>query len=193
MKHPEDLEIPLNIVQQIQISHNFVESYIITNEENWNSLSFYNPDKEIVIVLVLDKYDDGRDYKEVLDNFNKEIEKDSASEERMKAHLEKVFNLSLVAFRTTEEVVLKLSNELMELKLKIFDIEERFEKVKTCTHLSVKAQLLILLIKHSQLTLAEMSRSINASESWLKKILKDLMKENVLAFNKKGNTYYLAL
>ena len=95
MKYPEDLETPLNVVQQIQISHNFVESYIITNEENWNSLSFYNPDKEIVIVLVLDKFDDGHDYKEVLNNFNKELEKHASSEEKMKVHLEKVYNLSL--------------------------------------------------------------------------------------------------
>ena len=40
MKYPENLEIPENIVQQIQISHNFVESHITIEEKNWNSNLF---------------------------------------------------------------------------------------------------------------------------------------------------------
>ncbi|MFO7796229.1 MAG: hypothetical protein R6W84_08750, partial [Promethearchaeia archaeon] len=76
MKYPEDLELSENIVQQIQISHNFTESYIINEEENWNSISFYNEHKELIIVLVLEKYDDGQDYKSVLGEFNKAVEND---------------------------------------------------------------------------------------------------------------------
>ena len=46
---PDQMEIPVNTVQQIQISHNFTTSYIITEEQNWNSISFYNEDTEIII------------------------------------------------------------------------------------------------------------------------------------------------
>ena len=74
MKFPENLEIPDNVVQQIQISHNFVESYITIEEKDWNSISYYNENKEIIIVLALDKYDDSSDYTIILDEFKKEIE-----------------------------------------------------------------------------------------------------------------------
>lgn len=193
MRYPEDLETPLNIVQQIQISHNFVESYIITNEENWNSISFYNPDIEIVIVLVLDKFDDGHDYKDVLDEFNIELEKHSTSEEDMREHLEKVFNLSLSVFRTTDEVLLKLSNDLMNLKLRLFDIEERFDKVLKTSELTVKSRLLLLLITKEQVTFEDMSESIDTSKAWLKKVVDSLMKKEIITFNPNRESYYLNL
>ena len=56
MKYPETLEIPDPVVQQITITHNFTESYIITEEKNWNSVSYYNERKELILVLVLSKY-----------------------------------------------------------------------------------------------------------------------------------------
>ena len=63
MRYPEDLEIPDPIVQQITISHNFTESHIITEEKQWNSVSYYNEQKEMIIVLVLNpsSLDDGND------------------------------------------------------------------------------------------------------------------------------------
>jgi len=73
MKFPDDLEVPENVVQQIQISHNFVESYITIEEKNWNSISYYSESKEIIIVLVLDKYDDSSDYTVLLDEFKREL------------------------------------------------------------------------------------------------------------------------
>ena len=74
LKYPESLEIPNPVVQQITISHNFTESYIITEEKNWNSVSYYNENKEMIIVLVLSKFDDGNDYLEILEKFNREID-----------------------------------------------------------------------------------------------------------------------
>ncbi|MHA1804534.1 MAG: hypothetical protein ACTSU4_08355 [Promethearchaeota archaeon] len=193
MKYPEDLETPQNIVQQIQISHNFVESYIITNEENWNSISFYNPNKEIVIVLVLDKYDNGSDYREVLAEFNKELEKYPESEEAMKANLEKVFNLSLRVFRTTDEVILKLSNEVMTLKLKLFDMEERFKKILNSKRLSVRNKILLLLIQNDQLTIKDLKKAIRASDSWITTVIKSLLKEKIISYNPNRDSYYLML
>ena len=193
MKYPEDLETPLNIVQQIQISHNFVESYIITNEENWNSISFYNPNKEMVIVLVLDKYDNGNDYKEVLAEFNKELEKYPESEEAMKTNLEKVFNLSLRVFRTTDEVILKLSNEVMTLKLKLFDMEERFKKILNSKRLSVRNKILLLLIQNDQLTIKDLKKAIRASDSWITTVIKSLLKEKIISYNPNRDSYYLML
>ena len=81
MKYPEELDIPDNIVQQIQISHNFIESYITIEEKNWSSISYYNEEKDIIIVLVLDKYDDSSDYTIILDEFKKELQLDLKEKE----------------------------------------------------------------------------------------------------------------
>ena len=88
MKFPETLEVPDNVVQQIQISHNFVESYITIEEKNWNSISYYNENKEIIIVLVLDRFDDASDYTVILDEFKKELELE-LKETKLKEHLER--------------------------------------------------------------------------------------------------------
>ena len=105
LKFPETLEIPINIIQQIQISHNFSESYIITEEKNWNSVSFYNPDKEMVIVLVLDKFDEGNDYLIVLEEFNKDLYK-YENEEELKEQED----------RLSEEEQTELNTKIEELK-----------------------------------------------------------------------------
>ena len=76
LKFPENLQIPNNVVQQIQISHNFTESYIISEEVDWYSISFYNSEKELIIVIVLEKHEDGKDYLVVLEEFNKQIDLD---------------------------------------------------------------------------------------------------------------------
>jgi len=86
MKFPEHLDVLDNIVQQIQISHNFIESYITIEEKNWNSISYYNEHREIIIVLVLDKYDDSSDFTVILDEFKKELELE-LNETELKNHL----------------------------------------------------------------------------------------------------------
>ena len=134
MRYPENLEIPDNVIQQIQISHNFVESYITIEEENWNSLSYYNEDKDLIIVLVLDEYDDSQDYFEILDDFKKELELD-ISDEKLKRHLKEKYDLSLKAFRTTHEVISKLSNEIAQLKTMEYDLKKKFEKIAKSHHL----------------------------------------------------------
>ena len=53
LKFPENLEIPNPVVQQITISHNFTESYIITEEKNWNSVSYYNENKYSFLLVLL--------------------------------------------------------------------------------------------------------------------------------------------
>ena len=141
MRYPENIEIPDNVVQQIQISHNFAESYITIEDENWNSLSYYNEDKDIIIVLVLDEYDDSQDYFEILDDFKKELEL-NLSEEKLKRHLKEKYDLSLKAFRTTHEVISKLSNEIAQLKTMEYDLKKKFEKIAQSNHLKVKSMLI---------------------------------------------------
>lgn len=190
LKYPENLEIPNPVVQQITISHNFTESYIITEEKNWNSVSYYNENKEMIIVLVLSRYDDGNDYLEILEKFNQEIDKET-EEKKLKEHLETMFHISLDAFRTTDEVITKLSNEVAFLKTREYDYEVKFDAITKSNHLSVKSKILFLLAVNDSLTLQDFEKSIKTSKRWLFNVLETLIKNDVVGYNSKKDIYYL--
>jgi len=190
MKFPEDLEIPDNIVQQIQISHNFVESYITIEEKDWNSISYYNENKEIIIVIVLDKYDDSSDYTVILDEFKKELELE-LKENKLKEHLERIYNLSLNVFRTRDEVIGKLSNEVAQLKTMEFDLKKRFEKIAESDHIKVKSKIQFLLAINNEMEYKELRNSINTSKSWLDDVLKTLSKNKIVGYDNEKDSYFL--
>ena len=190
MRFPEKLEIPDNVVQQIQISHNFVESYITIEEKNWNSISYYSENKEIIIVLVLDKYDDSSDYTVILDEFKRELELE-LKEDMLKEHLERIYNLSLNVFRTRDEVIGKLSNEVAQLKTMEYDLKKRFEKITDSNHLKVKSKIQFLLAINNEMEYNEIRNSINTSKSWLDDVLKTLTKNNVIGYNRETDSYFL--
>ncbi len=190
LKYPEELEIPENIIQQIQISHNFAESYIITEEKDWNSVSFYNPEKEIVIVLVLDKYDEGNDYLIVLEEFNKELNK-YPNVEDLKVQLKSIFQFSLEVFRTRDEVIAKLSNEVAHLKMRVYDLEKKFERALKSDHLKVKSRILFLLSMHDELTFNDIRNQVKTSRRWLENVLESLVKNKIVEYDSDNDTYYL--
>ncbi len=191
MRYPEDLEIPDPVVQQITISHNFTESYIITEEKQWNSVSYYNENKEIIIVLVLrGRYEDGNDYLELLEEFNKELDKDT-QEEKLKKRLENMFNLSLDAFRVTDQVITKLSNEVAELKTKEYDWELKFEKVLNSDQLTVKSRILFLLTVNEGLSFNDIKKLTQTSNRWLQSVLETLTKTDMIGYNSTKDLYYL--
>ena len=190
LKFPETLEIPINIIQQIQISHNFSESYIITEEKTWNSVSFYNSDKEIVIVLVLDKFDEGNDYLTVLEEFNKDIYK-YENESELKEQLERQFQFSLEVFRTRDEVIAKLSNEVAQLKMKVYDLEKRFERAINSEHLKVKSRILFLLSIYDELSFKEIKKQVKTSKRWLENVIENLVKNELVEYDSSKHTYYI--
>lgn len=190
LKFPEILEIPINIIQQIQISHNFSESYIITEEKTWNSVSFYNSDKEIVIVLVLDKFDEGNDYLSVLEEFNKDLYK-YENEKELKEQLERQFQFSLEVFRTRDEVIAKLSNEVAQLKMKVYDLEKRFERAIKSDHLKVKSRILFLLSIYDELSFKDIKKQIKTSKRWLENVIENLVKTELVEYDSNKSTYYI--
>ena len=190
MKFPEDLHIPNNIVQQIQISHNFIESYITIEEKDWNSISYYNEDKEIIIVMVLDKYDDSQDYTVILDEFKKELEL-NLNEKELKEHLERIYKLSLNVFRTRDEVLSKLSNEVAQLKTTDYDLKKRFDKIAKSDHLKVKSKIQFFLAVNDEMSYTDLRKQIKTSKRWLNSVLETLEKNNIIGHNTEKDSYYL--
>ena len=191
MKYPEDnFEIPNNVVQQIQISHNFVESYITIEEKDWNSISYYNENKEIIIVLALDKYDDASDYTVILDEFKKELDLD-IKENKLKKHLKEKYDLSLKVFRTRDEVISKLSNEVAQLKTFEYDWKKRFEKIAKSNHLKVKSKIQFLLAINEEMEYCEICKNIDTSKNWINSVLETMMKNKIIGYNNENDSYYL--
>ncbi|MFX1366691.1 MAG: hypothetical protein ACFFCE_06310 [Promethearchaeota archaeon] len=189
LKYPDDLEIPNPVVQQITISHNFTESYIITEEKNWNSVSYYNENKELIVVLVLSKYDDGNDYLEILEKFNREIDK--LNEQKLKENLEAMFHISLDAFRTTDEVITKLSNEVAYLKTREYDFGVKFDFITRSNHLSVKSKILFLLAINEYVTFEDFEKVIKTSKRWFQNVLETLVKNKVVGYDSNKDSYFL--
>jgi hypothetical protein len=192
MKYPEDLEIPINVVQQIQISHNFTESYIITEEKEWNSISFYNEESELIIVLVLNKYDDGTDFIPVLEEFNRQLDFGDKGA-KLKKRLEKLFNFSHNVFRTRDEVISKLSNECANLKTKEYDYQKKFDRILESDHLPVKAKIQFLLSINEYLSIDEFKKEIDTSKRWLLNVIETLEKNNIIGYNPEKDAYFLKL
>lgn len=196
MRYPEDLEIPEPIVQQITISHNFTESYIITEEKEWNSVSYYNENKEMIIVLVLSRYDIGKDFSppnsSLLEEFNRELDKE-IDEAKLKISLEALFKNSLGEFRTTEAVMAKLSNEVALLRTREYDLEERFAKIKNLDYLPVKSRILFHLAMNDGLSFNEIKKAIKTSTKWLNNVLETLEKNGVVGYNSQMDVYYIKI
>jgi hypothetical protein len=190
IKYPDDLEIPENTVQQIEISHNFSQSYIITEEESWNSISFYNEEKELIILLVLDKYDDGADYITVIDEFNKEVEIEQEGEQ-LKEQLKRIYDFSLDVFKTRDEVISKLSNDLAKAKVKLYNLEEKFKSVINSDILNLVSRLLFLFTINDSLSFENLINSLEISEEELNKLLEELEKKDLITFNDEEKIYQL--
>jgi len=190
-KFPEDLIVPENIIQQIQIAHNFTSSYIITEEQNWNSISFYNEGKEIIVLLVLGKYDDGSDYISILDEFNKEIETGTKGE-KLRKQLKKIYTHSLDVFRTRDEVVSKLSNEVASLKTDLFKLEQKLDHLFASDIFQLKDKILLLFAQRDFISIEELCRVLgDVSENKVEKIVKKLQRKNLLIYDQYQEAYKL--
>ncbi|MHA1490696.1 MAG: hypothetical protein ACTSRI_13690 [Promethearchaeota archaeon] len=140
--------------------------------------------------MVLDQYDDGKDFLVVLEEFNKELGR-NLKESELKIQLENKFYFSLTVFRTRDEVIAKLSNQVADLKMKLYDLEKRSEIAINSEHLNVKSKILFLLSMNDELSLKDIKKYVNTSKHWLESVIEDLVKNNVIFYNNKNDMYFL--
>jgi predicted HTH transcriptional regulator len=138
--------------------------------------------------LVLDKYDDSSDYKIVIEDFNKELGK-NLSDEKLLELLKKAINTDV--FRTKDEVIVKLSNEIAQLRMKEYDYEKKIENLSKIDFLSVRSRILILLAKNPELSIKELRKIIKTSKKWLESVIETLQKNKIIAYDSKKDGYYL--
>lgn len=190
LKFPENLEISDNVVQQIEISHNFIESYISIKALGWNSLSYCNEKKEVIIVLVLSEYDDSADYMICVEEFNKNLS-NTLSRPQLIQKMKDALNMKV--FRTTEEVISKISNEWSNTKMKLVELEGKIEDILNTGLLTVKGRILLALLLNNELKLSEIKHFANTSKKWTQSVLDELQKSDIIAYNDDDDTFYLVL
>lgn len=191
LKYPEDLAISDNVVQQIEISHNFIESYISIKALGWNSISYCNEKKEITIVLVLSEYDDSADYLICVEEFNKSLDGRILKKEELLEKMKEALNMKV--FRTTEEVISKISNEWSNTKMKLFELEGKIEDILKTDILSVKGRILMALLVNSSLKLGEIKRIAKTSKKWAQTVLENLVMNELVSYSKGDKTYSLSI
>jgi len=97
----------------------------------------------------------------------------------------------LNVFRTRDEVIGKLSNEVAQLKTMEYDLKKRFEKIADSNHLKVKSKIQFLLAINNEMEYKDLKNSINTSKSWLDDVLKTLAKNKVIGYNGETDSYFL--
>jgi hypothetical protein len=124
IKYPdtEEFQIPNNVVQILQISHNFTPGFLTFKEENFSGLSYGNETLQKVIVLVLSKYEDSDDFKQIVRNID-QVVMENEDPEQLPVELERIFTLSQSVFRAREAVMMKMAQEIEALKNREVDLK----------------------------------------------------------------------
>ncbi|MCK4384351.1 MAG: hypothetical protein KAW66_13710, partial [Candidatus Lokiarchaeota archaeon] len=130
------------------------------------------------------------DYLSVLEEFNKDLYK-YENESELKEQLERQFQFSLEVFRTRDEVIAKLSNEVAQLKMKVYDLEKRFERAINSEHLKVKSRILFLLSIYDELSFKEIKKQVKTSKRWLENVIENLVKNELVEYDSNKSTYYI--
>lgn len=107
--------------------------------------------------------------------------------------MERIYNLSLTVFRTRDEVIGKLSNQVAQLKTMEYDLKKRFEMVVKADHLKVKSKIQFLLAVNNEMNYKELHKLINTSKNWLDKVLETLTKNKIIGYNDRNDTFYLII
>ncbi|MHA1105533.1 MAG: hypothetical protein ACTSPN_07390 [Promethearchaeota archaeon] len=112
-------------------------------------------------------------------------------EERLKRHLKEKYDLSLKVFRTRDEVIAKLSNEVAQLKTFEYDWRKRFDKIVKSDHLKVKSKIQFLLAVNEEMVYCDICKNVDTSKNWINSVLETLMKNEIIGYNDQKDSYYL--
>ena len=182
LKYPVDLEIPVNFVQLLQISHSFNPGIMNIKEEDFNGLSLGNEVLQKVTVLILSKFEDAEDFKEILYLINDVVIKHS--EDNLLEEVERLFLASQSVFKAREAVLTKLANEVNSLKNVEIDIRQSMDWFIKHEVNSPKKKILFILLRYGKLTSEEIKKYADLSNEDLLKYLEEMEKEQLIALKK---------
>ena len=182
LKYPEDLEIPENFVQLLQISHSFNPGVMNIKEEDFNGLSLGNEELQKVTVLTLTKFEDAEDFKEILSLINDVVAKHSG--DNLLEEIERLFMTSQSVFKAREAVLNKLANEVNSLKNIEIDIRQSMDWFIRHETNFPKKKILFILLRYGPLILEEIEKHSDFSHEDLLKYLEEMEKDQLISLKK---------
>lgn len=188
-KEPGNLDIPEPIIQHIQISHNLISSWMITQEEGFNGISYYSPDHGYVILLVLDKHDDGQDYKTIVEQIN-DFLVNKPDEGQIASELKKIYALTFSVYRARESVLMKLAQEVADISMQQHDLHRNIDVIIKNTRDS-STRILLYLALHEPTSFEDLLKEVPVSPAWLRSRLGLLEEQKLVMF--KDNKYWIAI
>ncbi len=186
LKYPEDLEVPPNFVQLLQISHSFNPGIMNIKEDDFNGLSLGNEELQKVTVLILTKFEDAEDFKEILMLINDVVSKHS--DDRLLEEIERLFMASQSVFRAREAVLTKLADEVTALKNTEIDIRQSMEWFIKHENNSPKKKILFILLRYGSLTFNEIKNYSEINNEELHGVLDEMIKESLIKQKKEKFT-----
>jgi hypothetical protein len=189
IRHPESLNVPDNIVQILQISHNFTPGLLHIRESNFNALSFGNEELQKVIVLVLSIYEDSEDFKGIIEQIN-QVVNENPDETQLLEELKRVFELSQTVFKAREAVMMKLAQEIADLKNREVDIKNSLRYLFAHEKTS-RLKFIYLLMLNGSMTESDINKELKLAPFALKKLFTTLQKDKII--EKQADKYNLLL
>jgi DNA-binding MarR family transcriptional regulator len=190
VRHPQTLEVPDNIVQILQISHNFTPGLLHIKESNFNALSFGNEALQKVIVLVLSIYEDSEDFKGIIEQINQVVNENPEDDNRLLEELKRVFELSQTVFKAREAVMMKLAQEIADLKNREVDLKNSLRYL-FMHEKSARLRFIYILMLNGPMTETELTKELKVTAIILKRLLNTLEKEKII--EKVADKYNLLL
>ena len=186
--YPKDLQIPDNLIQILQISHNFNPGIMNTTlgKDKEKVLSIGNMEIQKVIVLLLTRYEDAEDFIEYL----KEVEVfvvEFHDTPNFIDKLQEAYLKSEMVFRTRETVMEKLATEVAILKTKQADVNSVLQYLYNNERIwTTKITYLFLMEDEDNLSFKEIIEKTKLSEKRLKEYLSKMQNQKRIIKTKDG-------
>ena len=180
IKYPDtpDFVVPDNIVQMLQISQNFTSGGLYIRESNFNAISYGNEALQKVLVLVLSKYEDGEDFKEIIGQLDQMVMEFEDPEE-LKLEIKRIYELSQSVFRAREAVMLKLAQDITELKNCEIDLKNGL-KYLLARETTNKNRIIYFLSINGNMSIEKISSELQIESSDLQLNLEDMQAGGIL-------------
>ena len=188
-KYPDNLHIPENLVQLLQISHTFSPGLLTIRENTFHALSMGNENLQKVIVLILSQFEDGDDFNEIITTMDKAI-LESTNSAQLSSELIHMFELSQSVFRAREAVLTKLADEVTYLKNRETDYHQSLEWLIKHENDPIK-QIIFLLMRYGSLLPTEIQNYLGSPPTIINIALGDLIEKKCIEI--RDQRYYLLI
>ena len=187
MKYP-DIELPNNLIQQIQISHSFNPGIITIQENGFHAISIGNDDLQKVVVLVLEDFEDSVDFHEMMEQLNKVVS-DCREDANLKEEIKRSYEISHSVFKAREAVLTKLANEITDLKNN--EVNQRLTLDWLIRkNLDLETKLILLLLRHGFLPIEKLAEYSNRTFDTINQFI-GKMEQNKLVEKRDGVVYLI--